>query len=137
MSGSCSASEWPLPRCLLAYPHPRLRKGRELWEALRIELYDTFCDSDTSLPKPWLEKLIQGDVRNLMVGIVSAITARFDVSLGIAIPVAALIAKNRVHAYCAHRPTPPIGRPADEILAAFAERQRWVSEENRKRPKRR
>lgn len=78
--------------------------GNKLWKAFRNELYDILCDNKTQEPKEWLNDLITGDIRNLVTGIVSTITATYDVSIAIALPVTALIIKNGLLNYCSNSP---------------------------------
>lgn len=76
------------------------RLGRELRDALLKELYDIVCDFEGRCPKPWVNELVSGDMRNLILGILTAITSTYDVSLGIAVPAAALIMNRGVTSFC-------------------------------------
>ncbi len=83
-------------------PYPQL--GKILWKAFKYELYNILCESKSKEPKEWLNDLITGDIRNLIVNICSAITTKYDISLGISLPVAALIFKHGVLRYCDAKP---------------------------------
>ena len=83
-------------------PYPEM--GKKLWKAFKFELYELLCDRKLKTPNNWLNELISGDLRNLIVGISSAITAKYEVTLGIAIPLAALIIKSNVLNYCSDAP---------------------------------
>ncbi len=83
-------------------PYPEL--GKKLWKAFRYELYIFLCDSKSKEPQEWLNDLITGDIRNLVVGICSVITTKYDVSLGIALPAAALVIKQGTLKYCNNKP---------------------------------
>jgi hypothetical protein len=72
--------------------------GVKLWNLINAEIHEFLCLDNK--PKEWVEELIDGDVRNLIVGIISAITAKYDVGLGIAIPIAALVIKKDLKDYC-------------------------------------
>jgi hypothetical protein len=120
----------PMPDGVFAYA-PYLELGRELWSAMRFELYEVFCDSEKGEPRGWVHELLTGDLRNVMIGVVSAITAKYDVTLGIAIPVAALIVKERATTFCRHTPPLPIGRTAGEILVALHEDKARTDEQSR------
>lgn len=47
-----------------------------------------------------MNELISGDIRNLAVGIISALTAKYDIAMGIAVPIAALIIKKQIIRFC-------------------------------------
>ena len=94
-------------------PYPEM--GKKLWKAFKFELYELLCDRKLKTPNNWLNELISGDIRNLVVGISSAITAKYEVTLGIAIPLSALIIKSNVLTYCSDEPKKP-KRSVTEIL---------------------
>lgn len=94
-------------------PYPEM--GKKLWKAFKFELYELLCDRKLKIPNNWLNELISGDIRNLVVGISSAITAKYEVTLGIAIPLSALIIKSNVLTYCSDAPKKP-KRSVTEIL---------------------
>lgn len=80
-------------------PYPEM--GKELWKAFKFEMYELLCVRDTKTPSEWINDLVIGDIRNLVIGITSAITTKYEVSLGIALPLAALVIKTGVLNYCA------------------------------------
>ncbi|KAB2872124.1 MAG: hypothetical protein F9K37_01300 [Bacteroidales bacterium] len=77
---------------------PYLEYGKKLWDLLEPEIHELICDKD--FPKDWLNELLEGDIRNLILGIVSAVTAKYDIGLGIAIPIAALVIKKGIKDFC-------------------------------------
>lgn len=79
---------------------PYLEIGKELWEAFQVELIDFLCVREEKKPKKWVNELITGDTRNLAVGLVTAISAEYSISIGIAVPVVALILKRKVTNFC-------------------------------------
>jgi len=83
-------------------PYPEM--GKKLWKAFKFELYELLCDKKQGTPHEWLNELISGDVRNLVIEISSAITARYEVTLGIAVPLAALVIKSNILTYCSNAP---------------------------------
>lgn len=88
----------------IMFSAPYIEMGRKLWAAFKYELYDILCDGETEEPKEWLNDTVTGDIRNLATGIISAITAKYDVSIAIALPAAALVIKNGLLNYCANKP---------------------------------
>lgn len=97
------------------YSAPYLEMGKEIWNSLNSELYELLCDDNIHQPKEWVKDLISGDIRNLAVGIVAAITSKYNVSLAIAFPAAALIIKKGVLFYCSKRPD-NLKKSVSEIL---------------------
>jgi hypothetical protein len=97
------------------------KKGLEFWDALRRELYLLFCDPEQKKPKLWVEDVISGDIRNLATGIIAAITAHFNVGLGIAIPAAAILVKRGMLSYCQE---PPDSIPAGTVQQLLLEEQK-------------
>jgi hypothetical protein len=77
---------------------PKKKNGERLWKALDSELYEKICNGNE--PKEWVKDLISGDIRDLISGILTMICTTYSVSLGIAIPTAALLMKNGISNYC-------------------------------------
>lgn len=88
----------------IKYSAPYPEMGKKLWKAFKFELYELLCDKKQGTPHEWLNELVSGEIRNLVVGISSAITARYEVTLGIAVPLAALVIKSNVLTYCKNAP---------------------------------
>lgn len=86
------------------YSVPYLEMWKELWKAFNTELYELICNSSKKQSKERVQDIITGDIRNLAIGIVSTITSKYDVSIGIAIPVAALLIKKGISSYCSKKP---------------------------------
>ena len=80
------------------YSAPYVEYGKKLWELVESELHKLICEKDS--PKDWLNELMDGDIRNLIIGIVSAITAKYEIGLGIAVPIAALVIKKGIKDFC-------------------------------------
>lgn len=99
-------------------PYPEM--GKELWNVLKYELYGMVCKAETKEPNQWMTELISGDIRNLIIGITSAITAKYNVTLGIAIPAAALIIKTGVGKYCS---TPAI-KPTKSVAEILSKKKK-------------
>ncbi|EJL6396847.1 hypothetical protein OKZ62_004337 [Vibrio navarrensis] len=77
-------------------PYPEL--GAKMWDALKFEMQAVLCVENS--PKPWVQELTEGDLRDLVIGVLTAITSRYDITLGIAVPAASLIIKNRIGNFC-------------------------------------
>lgn len=84
------------------YSAPYLELGEAFWMKIKASIHAFICEGRE--PKEWVNDLITGDIRNLIVGLVSAITSKYDVSMGIAIPIAALVVKTGVINFCKVEP---------------------------------
>lgn len=94
--------------------------GARAWSALQRGLYDKLCSRRTRTPRQSLGEYLDGDVRNLTLGIVGAIVSGYDVSLGIAVPAAALIVKTGLKRFCASTPERAL---VDEFRALLPHRR--------------
>ena len=88
----------------IKYSAPYVEMGKKLWGAFKYELYDLLCNSETKEPKEWLNDAVTGDIRNLATVIISVITAKYNVSIAIALPAAALVIKNGLLKFCSIQP---------------------------------
>lgn len=77
---------------------PYFEYGKKLWSLIENEVYELICSKNE--PKDWVKELIEGDLRNLIIGIISAISAKYDIGLGIAIPITALLLKKGIKQFC-------------------------------------
>lgn len=83
-------------RIKFSKPYPEI--GLKFWKLLHPDLHNLFCVDGN--PKEWVNDLVTGDGRNVITGIVSAITAQYDVTLAIAVPIAALLLKYDFINFC-------------------------------------
>jgi hypothetical protein len=97
--------------------------GKSLWTALSYELYPIICNTRNHQPKAWVNELISGDIRDVLVGIIAAISSTFSVGLGIAIPAAALVIKKGLIKYCSINPKNSRQETVKSILAR--EKRSW------------
>src|SRR5882672_7135060 len=61
--------------------------GKQMWKGFNLDMHPYFCKDGKQ--REWLTDVITGDVRNLIVSITSAITAKYDITIAIAIPITA------------------------------------------------
>ncbi len=52
----------------------------------------------------------------MIVGIITAITAHFDIGAGIVVPAVALVLKTGVNKFCSEKPVNPPARTLQQIL---------------------
>jgi hypothetical protein len=97
---------------------PYLEMGEQLWRIIQSELQETLCTDGH--PKPWVEEMISGDARDLIIGIIKAMVSTLRVPFAIAVPATALVVKRGVAALCSdpHKQVPQY--TAMEILDKHA-----------------
>ena len=78
--------------------HQNVSLNITFWKKIEPEIYHFICYDKK--PREWVNELISGDIRNLAVGIISALTAKYDIAMGIAVPIAALIIKKQIIRFC-------------------------------------
>lgn len=100
----------------IAFHAPYEQIGQEAWKIFRYELHSWLCNG--AVPSEVTNQLITGDIRNLAVGIVSAITARYNISLGIAVPLVGLVLKTGLLSFCQANPPKP-KKTVAELLKQF------------------
>ena len=84
----------------IKYSAPYFEMGKRLWHSMEYELYLLICDPKKRIPQKWVNELLDGEIRNLGLGLISAIAAAYEVSVGIAVPVAAMIIKKKIPLFC-------------------------------------
>lgn len=104
--------------------------GDQMWKGFRLDLFEFFCEG--TRPREWLNDLLTGDIRNTILGVVTAITTRYDIALGIAIPISALIFKTGIVQYCSRKQEDSIDDP---LFLAYLEEIRIRSSQKTKRGK--
>jgi hypothetical protein len=132
--GTHLVNQYPGPRRSVPY----VEKGKELWEAFKRELYKIICENGK--PREWVNDLITGDIRNLVVGFVQLITAKYDVSIAIAVPVAALYAKTGILVYCEMLPVKSeksVRQILDETEKSYGTKHKGKNKGSKKKKKKR
>jgi len=74
------------------------RLGKDFATAVAQDLQTQLCESGR--PKPWVEELIGGDIRELIVALLSVLVATLDVPLALAVPAVALLLKRGIRSLC-------------------------------------
>jgi hypothetical protein len=77
-------------------PYPKI--GKMFWDRIKPEIHSFICSANQ--PREWVNDIITGDIRNLIIGLVSALTSKYDISIAIAIPIVALILKTGILNFC-------------------------------------
>lgn len=85
----------------VSYSASYLELGELFWIRIKGSIHKFICEKNQ--PKEWVNELITGNIRDCIVGIVTAITSKYDVSLGIAVPIASLILKTGIINFCSSK----------------------------------
>lgn len=72
--------------------------GKALWKIIDVDLADFLCKD--GIPQEWVNSLIEGNTKDLIQGIISAVAAKYNVGLGIAIPICSIVLKKGIKDYC-------------------------------------
>ncbi len=83
------------------------RMGRELWTAIRYELYNIICNPKKKEPRLFVEELVSGDIRDLGTRIFTILVSQLSIPAAIAIPIVALVLKVGLQHYCSVAPIRP------------------------------
>src|SRR5262245_24260589 len=70
------------------------------YERLKSEITSLLCDRRSGKPKEWAQELVDGDVRDLAVAVLTLACAQLHIALSIAVPFAALVAKRGLKRFC-------------------------------------
>jgi hypothetical protein len=117
--GAKSVDEYTPPDISSSYDYHEI--GLRLWVAIEHDLYGIICDRKKREPKRWINELIGGDIRQLATGIILAMQTNLQISVGIAVPAAALLIKRGVLIYCSEHPRIRSMGTVQEILAETKE----------------
>lgn len=74
--------------------------GREHWEKVKDQLMNILCDRDGKVPSNTMDELLNGDIRNIIVYILTILVANLDIVIGVAIPLVSLILKEGLKNFC-------------------------------------
>lgn len=86
------------PEVWIKEKEKELSRGKQIFMKYKSMLYDIICKNNQ--PQEWINNLLNGNIRSLILGIIYAINAKYDVVLGIAVPLASLLATSGIANYC-------------------------------------
>lgn len=75
-------------------------QGKKIWDSYKSNIQEIFCDKSTGEPNQYIKELIEGNVKDLIVNIISLLTTTYSLTLAVAIPLAALILKKGFYSIC-------------------------------------
>jgi hypothetical protein len=95
--------------------------GRRIWHSLHYELHTLLCADGK--PAGWVEEVVSGEIRNIAVALVTVIATKLDVTLGVAVPAAALVMKHGLLDFCQTTPPPKPDSSTSEFFKEKAKRR--------------
>lgn len=94
--------------------------GRSLWKGLRYELHGLLCKG--GVPREVVNDVVSGDAREVALVVVGVVVSQLSLPLTIAVPVAGLVAKHGLLAFCASDRGQKGEKTTDKLLAERAKR---------------
>ena len=74
--------------------------GKEYWENVLDKIRGVLCDRNNKTPKSSLDEFLSGDIRNLIVYLITVLVTDLGIVISVAIPVVSLILKKGVRDFC-------------------------------------
>lgn len=75
-------------------------QGQLLWDKYKEDIRSLICDTENGIPKPFINELIGGDIRNILETLATMIVASVKVEYLIAIPLSCLLLKYKISNFC-------------------------------------
>lgn len=76
------------------------RTGKEYWESVLDKIRGVLCDRKNKTPKSSLDEFLSGDIRNLIVYLITVLVTDLGIVISVAIPIASLILKKGIRDFC-------------------------------------
>lgn len=74
--------------------------GKEYWENIQDKLMSILCDRKNKVPKESLDEVLSGDIRNLIVYLITVIITDLGIVISVAIPIVSLLLKKGLRLFC-------------------------------------
>ncbi len=74
--------------------------GKEFWKSVLDKIRGVLCDIENKTPKNSLDEFLNGDIRNLIVYLITVLVTKLDIVISVAIPIAALVLKTGINKLC-------------------------------------
>lgn len=72
--------------------------GRNVWDLIEPDVKKWLCLD--GYPREWVAEVINGEVRNFALAIIAPLSAKFNIGVGLAIPITAFILKKGIVNFC-------------------------------------
>ena len=96
----------PVDEFLKPALEPHLSYAEKKVQALHSQVYQLVCNAEEQKPKEWALDASTGQTKDIVVGVVSALTAKYSIAMGIAIPVVVYLLKKGLYQFCSASPLP-------------------------------
>lgn len=97
---------------------PLLPQAKQTVDLFSHYLYEIVCSPETQKPQEWALDATTGQVKDLVVSIITALTAQYSVPVSIAIPATIILLKKGLLNFCA-APPPSSSKPKISGLSSF------------------
>jgi hypothetical protein len=74
--------------------------GKQYWEHFLEKIKDVLCDRNSNTPKSSFDEFLSGDIRNLIVYLITVIVTDLGIVISVAIPIVSLILKKGIRDFC-------------------------------------
>lgn len=74
--------------------------GKEYWESILDKIGGVLCDRKNKTPKSSLDEFLSGDIRNLIVYLITVLVTDLGIVISVAIPIVSLILKKGIRDFC-------------------------------------
>ena len=74
--------------------------GKQYWVNILEKVKDILCDRNNKTPKSSLDEYLSGDIRNLIVYVITVLVTDLGIVISVAIPIASLILKKGIRDLC-------------------------------------
>jgi hypothetical protein len=83
---------------------PHIPQAKESALSFRERVFKVVCDPDTLKPKEWAVDATTGHAKDVLVAVITALTAQHSVAMSMAMPSVVLLLKNGLKFFCSTKP---------------------------------
>lgn len=81
------------------FMHSFLKRGEAIWELHKEKIKKYICNENGE-PKTFVKEAIEGNIKDLIVNIISLLMTQYSLSLAIAVPLCGLAIKRGFYTIC-------------------------------------
>ncbi len=74
--------------------------GQRVWDENKGKIQSLLCDMTTNEPNEFIKQLTEGNIKDLITGIITLLHTTLSITLTLAVPLVALILKKGIHTLC-------------------------------------
>lgn len=83
---------------------PSLPNAEAILDTMHAKLYSKMCDATICKPQSWAIDAVTGQVKDVVAGAITVMTAQYNIEMALAIPIAVLLLKNGLSNFCCNAP---------------------------------